>query len=146
MSSELRDILRDAAALPSEPLDLGRALRRGRRRWAARRLGAAATSLVLIVVAAALVARMPLAERDERMRPAQPDQFNPRLTARIDVGPTPETLAVDANGVWVSVLEQELSNEGFSLVRIDPETNQVARRVPVDIPVDHLGAGEGTLW
>jgi hypothetical protein len=150
MPSDLHEILRDAAALPSEPLNLDHALRRGRRRRMARRLAVATTSLTF-VVAAALVARIPFAERDQRPRPEQPAQtgagINPRTTANIDVGPSPQVVAVDAAGVWVSVLdEEEVPDEDFSVVKVDPETNQVEARFPVDIPVDHLGAGEGALW
>lgn len=149
MSSDLREILRSAAARPSQPLDLDNALRRCRHRRTARRLGVAATSLIFIVTAA-VVARIPLEERDGPTRPEQAAQtgadVNPRVTAKIDVGPTPEVIAVDAAGVWVSVLDDDLSKEGFSLVSVDPENNEVETRFPVDIPVDHLGVGEGALW
>ena len=150
MPSDLRELLRSAAALPSEPLDLDQALRRGRRRRSARRLGVTVISLTFIVAATALVARIPSADRGEGTRPQQPAQaeanIDPRVTAKIDVGPIPEVVAVDAAGVWVSVLDDEHSGEGFSLVRIDPENNGVVARLPVDIPVDHLGAGDGALW
>jgi streptogramin lyase len=149
MPSDLHEILRSAAARPSEPLDLQNALRRGLRRRRTRRFGMAATFLALII-GSAMVARLPLAERDGSARPSQPTpsdaDVNPHVSAKVEVGPTPEVIDVAAAALWVSVLDDEMSNEGFSLARINPETNDVEARVPVDIPVDHLGVGEGALW
>lgn len=96
------------------------------------------------------MARIPSAERDEGTRPQQSAQteadITPRVTAKIDVGPTPQVVALDASGVWVSVLDEDRSNEGFSLVKINPETNDVETRFSTEISVDNLGAGEGDLW
>src|SRR5918992_402767 len=149
MPSDLHEIFRSAAARPSEPLNLENALRRGLRRRRTRRFGVAATFLALII-GSAVVARLPLAERDGSARPSQPTQsdadINPHVSAKVAVGPTPEVIDVAAAGVWVSLLEDEMSNEGFSLATINAETHDAEARVPVDIPIDHLGVGEGALW
>jgi hypothetical protein len=140
MPSDLREFLRSASALPSDPLDIDHALRRGRRRRSARRLGVTAISLTFIVAATALVARIPSAERDEGTRPQQPAQteadITPRVTAKIDVGPTPQVVAVDTSGVWVSVLDEDGSNEGFSLVMINPETNDIETRFSTENSIE----------
>jgi hypothetical protein len=58
MPAELRESLREAAAVPSEPLDLDRLLARGRRRRRGRQIGTVAAAFVLLagVVVASVLA------------------------------------------------------------------------------------------
>jgi len=60
---------------------------------------------------------------------------------------TAEDMVYDGRWLWVSVAdEQNASNGAQDLVVIDPENNQVVRRVQVDASIYDLLPHEGELW
>jgi hypothetical protein len=75
-----------------------------------------------------------------------PSDLNPRVTAAIPVGAEPRTVVVGEGAVWVAVLDRDDGMENYSVVRIDPESNEVAARIPLEIGVDRLAVGFGAVW
>lgn len=49
-------------------------------------------------------------------------------------------LAVSDESAWV------LDEHGFGVVRIDPQTNQLGERVPIDFVAANLATGAGSVW
>jgi hypothetical protein len=93
--------------------------------------------------------------QDELDRLVVPDLASPppptaRVAAEIPVGPYPRAIAVGEGSVWVAV-RGEKSSEGV-VVRIDPATNEVVARIPVDaVPGWEIGGGglavdDGSVW
>lgn len=75
----------------------------------------------------------------------QPVDLEPAVTAVISVGPQPTDVAIGAGAVWVSVPAHEPHHEG-RVVRIDPATNEVVARIPVEEYVEEIAASEGSVW
>lgn len=75
-----------------------------------------------------------------------PTDLNPRVTARIPVGSEPLTVVVGEGAVWVAFLERDGAMENYSVARIDPESNEVVARIPVEVGVDQMAVGFGTVW
>lgn len=73
-----------------------------------------------------------------------PTDLNPRVTATIAVGRYPRAVEVLDGYVWVTV-DDPGSEEGFALVRIDPQTNEVADSLPLKFATD-LAVGAGAVW
>jgi YVTN family beta-propeller protein len=58
----------------------------------------------------------------------------------VPVGANPTTIAVTSDAVWV------VNKDDGTLSRIDPETNQVERTVPIGEAPDGIVFAEGLLW
>jgi DNA-binding beta-propeller fold protein YncE len=69
--------------------------------------------------------------------------LDPRVTATIEVGRSPQGLAVGEGSTWVAVPTDGCAGE---IVRIDPATNEIATRVPVDGWPSDLAVGFGSVW
>jgi Tol biopolymer transport system component len=74
-----------------------------------------------------------------------------RVTHTIEVGPFPNAVAAGEGAVWVSAPRDDGSGGG-DVVRIDPETAEIAARIPVEaLPGWEFGGGgisvgEGSVW
>jgi hypothetical protein len=64
-------------------------------------------------------------------------------TVAIDLDGHPGAIVAAEEGVWVAVYG---GDAGDRVVRIDPDTNQVAASVPVQGDPYELAAGEGSVW
>ncbi len=62
------------------------------------------------------------------------------LVASFNVGFSVHGLAVSDESAWV------LDEHGFAVVRIDPQTNQLGERIPIDFIGANLTAGSGSVW
>lgn len=62
------------------------------------------------------------------------------VVASFNVGFSVHGLAVSEESAWV------LDEHGFALVRIDPQTNQLGERIPIDFVGSNLTAGAGSVW
>ena len=92
-------------------------------------------------------------QTQSRFGQAQPSpQAEPRLTATIDLsgeGHVPALLVADGS-LWVAASGQ--SGASAELLRIDPATNAVVTRIPVDaipgweVSGDGIAAGAGSIW
>jgi streptogramin lyase len=60
--------------------------------------------------------------------------------ARFEVGFAIHGLAVSGEAAWA------LDEHGFAVVRIDPQSNQVGERVPIDFVGANLATGAGAVW
>jgi DNA-binding beta-propeller fold protein YncE len=69
--------------------------------------------------------------------------LNPRVTATIDVGASPAGIAAGEAAVWVAVPRDDCAGQ---VVRIDPATNNVAARIPIDGYPSDLAVGFGSVW
>ncbi len=87
----------------------------------------------------------PVDRSDREGTAGEPVDLQPRVTAVIPVGPYPKDVAVGEGAVWVSVPAQEPSQDDL-VVRIDPGTNEVVARIPVDRSIAGLAAGAGGVW
>lgn len=77
--------------------------------------------------------------------PGEPPDLQPRVTAVVPVGSFPRDIAIGEGAVWVSVPAQG-PDEDDLIVRVDPVTNEVAARIPMEDYIDELAAGEGGIW
>jgi hypothetical protein len=70
----------------------------------------------------------------------------PRLeiTASVDVGSPPRSVAVGEGAVWV--VAQSPDRPRAEVVRIDPSTNEVVARIPIPHGTGELAVGEGAVW
>jgi streptogramin lyase len=62
------------------------------------------------------------------------------VVATIETGFSIHGLAVSEDSAWV------LDEHGFGVVRIDPQSNQLQERVPIDFIGSNLAAGAGSVW
>lgn len=76
----------------------------------------------------------------------EPVDLHPRVTAVVPVGPSPGDVAVGEGAVWVAVPAQPPAQDRQLIVRIDPATNDVIARIPMDDYIEELAAGEGGVW
>jgi streptogramin lyase len=63
-----------------------------------------------------------------------------QVVASFNVGFSIHGLAVSDESAWV------LDEHGFAVVRIDPQTNQLRERIPIDFIGANLTAGAGSVW
>jgi streptogramin lyase len=63
-----------------------------------------------------------------------------RVVATIEMGFSVHGLAVSDESTWV------LDEHGFAVVRIDPQTNKLGERVPIDFVGANLTAGADSVW
>jgi streptogramin lyase len=63
-----------------------------------------------------------------------------KVVASFNVGFSVHGLAVSDESAWV------LDEHGFAVVRIDPQTNQLGQRIPIDFIGANLTAGAGSVW
>lgn len=63
-----------------------------------------------------------------------------RVVASFDIGFSVHGLAVNDKAAWV------LDEHGFAVVRIDPQSNQLRERIPIDFVGANLAAGADSLW
>jgi streptogramin lyase len=63
-----------------------------------------------------------------------------KVVATIDMGFSVHGLAVSDESAWV------LDEHGFAIVRVDPQTNQLQERIPIDFIGANLTAGAGSVW
>jgi streptogramin lyase len=63
-----------------------------------------------------------------------------RVVATIDMGFSVHGLAVSDEAAWV------LDEHGFAVVQIDPQTNQLQERIPIDFIGANLTAGADSVW
>ena len=71
---------------------------------------------------------------------ARVDAASHQVVTTFDVGFSIHGLAVSEDAAWV------LDEHGFGVVRIDPQTNEVGARVPIDFVGSNLAAGDGSVW
>jgi YVTN family beta-propeller protein len=69
------------------------------------------------------------------------DPATSRVIANVTVGGTPDSVAVDSNGVWVA---NRLTSG--TVTRVDPATNTVVATVGVGADPDQLDVGLGAVW
>jgi len=62
------------------------------------------------------------------------------VVSSFNVGFSVHGLAVSDESAWV------LDEHGFAVVRIDPQTNQLGERIPIDFIGANLTAGAGSVW
>lgn len=78
--------------------------------------------------------------------PLPPPEDRPRVTATIPVGSFPRDIAVGGGAVWVSVNDfTEGAPETHAVLRVDPSTNEIVARIPVDT-VGNLAVGFDAVW
>jgi Tol biopolymer transport system component len=76
---------------------------------------------------------------------------DPHVAATIPVGPFPNAVAAGEGSVWVSVPSND-GSLGGEILRIDPETNEIAARIQVQaVPTWETGGGglavgPGSVW
>lgn len=75
----------------------------------------------------------------------QPIDLDPAVAAVVSVGPQPTDVAIGEGAVWVSMPAHEPSRDHL-IVRVDPATNEVVARIPVEEYVEEIAAGEGGVW
>lgn len=68
------------------------------------------------------------------------DSKTHKVVASFDMGFSVHGLAVSDESAWV------LDEHGFGVVQIDPESNQLQERVPIDFIGANLTAGAGAVW
>ena len=72
--------------------------------------------------------------------------FRPEVAATIPVGSGPTGVAVGEGFVWVATYDPAgIDGDGWGVVKIDPETNQVVDAIPVQDATD-VAAGAGAVW
>jgi streptogramin lyase len=71
---------------------------------------------------------------------ARLDAKTHQLVSSFNVGFAVHGLAVSDEATWV------LDEHGFAVVRIDPQTDQVQERIPIDFIGANLTAGAGSVW
>lgn len=72
--------------------------------------------------------------------------FRPEVAATIPVGSGPTGVAVGEGFVWVATYDPVgIDGDGWGVVKIDPETNQVVDAIPVHDATD-VAAGAGAVW
>jgi N-acetylneuraminic acid mutarotase len=121
MSDDLSRILRRAAAVPSEPLDLGRLLARGRRRRRRRQVGAVLVSLVLVGAAGSAVHAVSAPGGEQTV----PDAARTAASARTPPGGRPSTGAPDHSEPPTPVRFAELPT-GWTDLAAPPEVRSDA--------------------
>jgi hypothetical protein len=152
IEDELRRVLREEVSGVDAPEEAWRSIehRLERRAPAPRRSRVAAIAVALTLSAASLAAvwlgfRSGPADRSGGEAIQEPVDLQPRVTAVVPVGPQPTDVAVGEGGVWVSVPAQQPEQDDL-IVRIDPVTNQVVARIPVEDYMEELAAGVGGIW
>ena len=148
--SELRQLLERGADGYEPSLDgWDRFQRRVRARQLRRRQMAAVVATVITLAASGLLVRAFAGRTLPGPAVTTPSAVSARLqanvTAQIDVGTFPGSIAVGEGAVWVSVPAQE-AGESDLVVRIDPSTNAIVARIPVPPGVSDIAAGEGGVW
>ena len=63
-----------------------------------------------------------------------------QVVASFNVGFSVHGLAVSDESAWV------LDEHGFAVVRLDPKSNQLGERIPIDFVGANLAAGAGSVW
>jgi virginiamycin B lyase len=63
-----------------------------------------------------------------------------QVVATIEMGFSVHGLAVSEESAWI------LDEHGFGVVQIDPQSNQLGERVPIDFVAANLAAGAGSIW
>jgi hypothetical protein len=114
--------------------ELRRALARRVRR---RRLAVAGAAVVAGCALVAGAIWTPSLVRTEERRSAASPHVN--MSATIDVGNQPDSIAVGEGAVWVGRRSGEL-------VRIDPATNEVVAKIDVGSSIVDVAAGEGAVY
>jgi YVTN family beta-propeller protein len=64
-----------------------------------------------------------------------------QVVARVDVGSSPDSVAIGEGGVWVA---NRL--DAGTVTRVDPAGDRVVTRVPVGSRPDQVAVGEGSVW
>lgn len=152
LEDELRRALRDGVSRVDSSEEAWRSIERRleRRAPASRRSRLSAIALALTLSSASLVAlwlgfRPGSADRSGDEGTREPIELQPRVTAVVHVGPYPQDVAVGEGAVWVAVPAQQPEQDNL-IVRIDPATNEVVARIPVEDYVEELAAGAGGVW
>jgi hypothetical protein len=122
--------------------------RHRRRRVAGRFLGATATLMILAGGLAWLWEGFaPLQPREGGLPPETPMDVSvdPRVGETIRVGEFPQNIAVGEGAVWVTVDDFTGMSEGYSLLRIDPVTNEISGSLEIGESAD-VAVGAESVW
>jgi hypothetical protein len=116
--------------------------RAGRLRFLRVVVAAAVGSLMIVGVAVPLLVLSSI--QGPPRRPATTGPVNPTVTAQVAVGDFPSAIATEDGSVWVAV--QSGAGGENVVARIDPATNEVIERIPVDGLPEWVAIGGGSLW
>ncbi|MGH2765462.1 MAG: hypothetical protein ACRDKA_06075 [Actinomycetota bacterium] len=144
--ADLRELLSQADRVPAPDLWPDIKERRPRRPDRSRRVVAGVVALALAASGIVLVSKAFLGDRERPPVPrnAAGMEVDPRITAEIPVGGSPQEIAAGEGAVWVTVNQTEASVRWF-VARIDPATNQVTDEI--DIPgAGDIAVGYGAVW
>ena len=72
------------------------------------------------------------------------------MVTRIPLGITPKRVALGAGSVWVTGYKWSNGHgsvTGGTVIRVDPETNRIRRRIPLgDLAADGIIVSHGLVW
>lgn len=71
------------------------------------------------------------------------DAGSERVVAAFEVGFIPFDVAVGAGAIWIT---RDIDGRSGELIRIDPATNGITARIPLQGRIRNIAAGEGFLW
>ena len=111
------------------------------------RIGAIALALALSAATCAGIWWGLRAVPSDRVGDAPPrlTSLDPHVVDVVSVGTEPADVAIGEDAGWVSVPAQGSDRES-SVVRIDPVSNEVVSRVPVEGYIEEIAAGAGGVW
>ena len=105
---------------------------------------------ILLLVAGAGSAAWLLATNGGSAPTLQPEDagpiLHPHVTAKIEVGYMPGSMAEAAGSVWAAVFNRTPRPYQGQLVRVDPVTNRVTGRIPLVSPPEAIAGGAGAVW
>lgn len=88
----------------------------------------------------------PPAAASSNERPSDSNiQVRPQTTAKILVGPSPQAITAGQGAIWAALPNQD-GTVGGAVVRIDPSTNEIEAKIPIEIVPRDIGAGSGGVW
>jgi hypothetical protein len=140
----IRERLRgDLRRYEAPPRHLEQVIRRaGRLRFVRVVVAAAVGGLMVVGVAGPLLVLSSI--QGPPTRRGGTGLVNPVVTADVTVGDFPSAITTGEGSVWVAV--QSRAGGENVVARIDPATNEVTDRIPVDGLPEWVAMGDGSLW